>query len=141
MEYQGYKTFMVRGNPRFQKYGKLVKKNTLPRDVMEHFGLLSPGEPEETDTPDEPRKDPKACLFCGMHSRFTRYVNAQTVFVCDEHYYSENIGKVAQKLRELRDEEENRKEISQESSNANEGQDAHEENADERTLEHAQGTN
>lgn len=100
MEFEGYKTFTVRGNIRFQKDGKLVKKNTLPRHVMEHFGLFSPDDPKEEDTPEE-GKDPKGCLFCGMHSRFTRYVNGQTVYVCDEHYYEKNVGKIAQRIQEL----------------------------------------
>lgn len=106
-EYNGYKMFMVRGKPRFRKVGVrgIAKQNTLPRDVMEHFGLLNPDVPAEEDAPDEPRKDPKACIFCGVHSRFTRFVNLQTIYLCDNHYYDVNIGKCAQRLRELKEKE------------------------------------
>lgn len=106
MEYNGYKMFTVRGRPKFRKIGErgLMKQNALPRDVMDHFGLLG------DESPEEPKKNPKACIFCGMHSRYTRFVNGQTVYICDEHYYSENIGKIVQKLRELNHEKEDSKE-------------------------------
>jgi hypothetical protein len=42
----------------------------------------------------------KACIFCGEHSNLTRFVNLQRVALCETHYYSETIGKVAQKIRE-----------------------------------------
>lgn len=104
-EYNGYKMFMVRGKPRFRKIGTrgIAKQNSLPRDVMEHFGLLNPDVPETEETPDEPRKDPKACIFCGVHSRYTRFVNLQTIYVCDEDYQNQNIGKCAARLRELKE--------------------------------------
>ena len=98
-----YDFILVRGKPRYRKNKRMVSKNTLPREVMERFGLLNPEIPEEEDTPDEPRKDSKACLFCGVHSRFTRFVNLQTVYLCDSHYYDVNIGKIAQKLRETKE--------------------------------------
>lgn len=99
-----YDYIMVRGKPRYRKNKKMVKVNTLPRDVMERFGLLNPEAPEqEEETPDEPRKNPKACIFCGMHSRYTRFVNLQTIYVCDEHYQTKNIGKCAARLREMKE--------------------------------------
>lgn len=105
-EYNGYKMFMVQGKPRFIKIGTrgIVKQNSLPRDVMEHFGLLNPDTPEqEDDKPDEPRKDPRACIFCEAHSRYTRFVNGQVIYVCDDDYQTKNIGKCAARLREIKE--------------------------------------
>lgn len=98
-----YDFILVRGTPRYRYKKKIVGKNKLPRHIMERYGLLNPEEPQEEDTPEKGREDPKGCLFCGVHSRFTRFVNLQTVYLCDSHYYDVNIGKVAQRLRELKE--------------------------------------
>jgi hypothetical protein len=63
---------------------------------MERFGLLADPKARE----DNPATR-KACIFCGMHSRLTRYINGQTVYLCDGDYYDTNMGKIAQRLREL----------------------------------------
>lgn len=45
----------------------------------------------------------KTCLFCDNYTNLTRYVNGQTVYICESHYYDTdiNIGKIAQRIREL----------------------------------------
>lgn len=94
-----YDFILVRGARRYRKNKKMVNKNTLPRDVMERYGLVGEQPPEETD---EPHDDPRACIFCGEHSRFTRRLNGQTVYICDADYYVKTIGSIAQRLRELK---------------------------------------
>lgn len=82
------------------KDGRLVKKADVPADELER---LSKGnvieQPTKTEQPD------KSCLFCGVHSRYSRFVDLQTVYLCDDHYYSENVGKIANKLRSDRSED------------------------------------
>jgi hypothetical protein len=87
-----YTSFMVRGKPRYMRDGKLIKASEVPPEEIERLNKGSVIEQPE------PKKD-KGCIFCGAHSRYTRFVDGQTVYVCDDHYYSETIGKVAQRLR------------------------------------------
>lgn len=51
---------------------------------------------EEVETVDPT----KLCLFCGAFTNTKRFVNLQTIAVCEEHYYSTTIGQIAQKMKE-----------------------------------------
>ena len=56
---------------------------------------------KKKEVPEEPIKIlDKSCIFCKTHSNLTRMVNMQTVVICEKHYYSETVGKIAQKLNE-----------------------------------------
>lgn len=43
----------------------------------------------------------KNCIFCGKFTTWHRFVNLQSVAVCDEHYYSKSTGETVEKLREI----------------------------------------
>lgn len=94
-----YKTFMVRGGKRYSKDGRLVAAaNIDPKilQILHNTDTYEDGQEEIVQTLPE-----KACIFCGAVSKWTKFVNLQTVYICDEHYYSESTGKIAQKVREL----------------------------------------
>ena len=51
--------------------------------------------------PDKPVVDTsKSCIFCGQPAKYQRFVQLRTIPICEEHYYSETVGKIAEKLRE-----------------------------------------
>lgn len=99
-----YKTFTVRGNLRYMKDGKLVKRSSVPQEVIdEHEGVAVAEVPTVAvivDTEEERRQTDRSCVFCGQYTNWKRLVNQQTIAICEEHYYSETIGSIAQKLRE-----------------------------------------
>jgi hypothetical protein len=74
---------------RYMRDGKFISKDKVTTEELNELY-------EQT------KPDPKACLFCGKHSKLTRFVNMQTLFLCEEHYHDKNIGQIAQKLREIR---------------------------------------
>lgn len=85
--------------PRGTRYlykGKLIKTADVPADIMEQLK-----DHASAEVATEPQ--PKACIFCGAYGRFTRFVNLQTIYLCEEHYYSESIGKIVHKLKESED--------------------------------------
>lgn len=41
----------------------------------------------------------RKCLFCGTWTKLSRIINGQTVYICEEHYYSKTTGQVAQQIR------------------------------------------
>jgi hypothetical protein len=42
----------------------------------------------------------KQCIFCGQYAKYTRFINLQTIAICEEHYYSTTVGQTAQRIRE-----------------------------------------
>lgn len=57
---------------------------------------------EEVNPPEAPveapERDLKACIFCGEHGRYQRFVNLTYVWLCESDYQDKNIGKIVQKL-------------------------------------------
>lgn len=83
---------------RYKKDGKMIAAKEVPENilqVLQHNPIFN----EE----DEPVRTDKSCIFCGTHSNLTRVVNLQTVALCDEHYYSQTLGTIAQHLKEKSD--------------------------------------
>lgn len=82
---------------RYMRDGKFTSVKEVPE------GLLAVMEPGKEYTMADIYTGPpvKECLFCGATAKLTRAVNMQTVYLCDEHYYSENVGKIAGRLKEL----------------------------------------
>ena len=89
-----YTRYEIKGKGfRYRKNGKLITKDDVPVEEIKRL--------EDEEFPAEPvQVTDKSCLFCGAYSNWQRLVNGQSVYVCEEHYYNETIGKVAQKLRE-----------------------------------------
>lgn len=46
------------------------------------------------------KKDKKECIFCGEPGDRTRFVNLQTIDLCDEDYNSHTTGEIAAQVRE-----------------------------------------
>lgn len=92
-----YRKVMVRGTPRYLgPNNKFVKAENVPEAV-----LIRLRQEEFVDT--TPVVVDKSCIFCGRGDcRQTRLVNTQTIYLCEEDYYDKTIGKVAQKLKELK---------------------------------------
>lgn len=87
-------------NVRYSKNGIFISKDKIPISVLEEL--------TRTNVVDVPIKE---CVFCGVGCKFTRLVNLQTVYLCDEHYYSKTIGQIAQQIRENSDAKSRKEEV------------------------------
>jgi len=61
-----------------------------------------PEPPKEAEPVKEESKitpPPKICVFCGNPSETSRFVNLQTVNLCQEHYLNKTTGEIVEKLR------------------------------------------
>ena len=76
---------------RYMKDGRFIKASDVPEEELKRL---------ELNIPDTIEGDNKKCIFCGMYSNLPRTVNGRTIYLCNEHFYSETIGKIAQKIRE-----------------------------------------
>ena len=82
----GYKVKTLEGGRQmFFSDGHLISKKDIPEDIL----LALTGQDG---------KDGKACIFCGHKATQSRFVNLQTVDLCDKHYYDTSIGEIAQRL-------------------------------------------
>lgn len=88
------------GTKRYRKDGRLFSPKAIPANVLQVLDNNS--EFDEEAIENQPSKE---CLFCGVYGKYPKLINGQTIALCEEHYYSENIGKIAQKLRENDNEE------------------------------------
>ena len=76
---------------------RLVAARNVPLAITELLKIYD--SVDEDNLPEEEKIVKfKQCLFCEEHGNYHRMVNLQTVDLCRDHYYSENIGKIAQKL-------------------------------------------
>lgn len=94
-----------RDKPMYYRDNRLISVRDIPQVVLSQ---LQPGIPFDYKV-EPPQEIPKDCLFCGAPAKLTRIVNGYVVVLCHDHFYSETIGRIAQKLRE--------KEIDKESEN------------------------
>ena len=100
-----YTRYEIKGKGfRYRKDGKLISKDDVPEEEIrrleaEDVAVVPPDNDEALPEEHVPVTN-RVCVFCGMHSNWTRFVNGQTVVLCETHYYNETIGKIAQKLRE-----------------------------------------
>lgn len=81
---------------RYRKDGKLYSVNNIPLNILE----ILQTQPEYDGTP-VPEKEVRTCIFCGTETTWSRMVNLESAYLCKDHYYSVNLGKLAQKQREL----------------------------------------
>lgn len=84
---------IVRGSKgvRYMKDGKLIAKAKVPAGVLEEL--------DKAEVAENKSKAIKACLFCGSAGRFQRFVNLTNVDLCEDDYWNQNVGKIAEKLR------------------------------------------
>lgn len=102
-----YKIVTGKNGDRYMKDSRFVSKASLPPEIYTQLKVGVTVTDEELN----PVID-RACVFCGVYSNLSRLLNGQAVYICEEHYYSESIGKIAQRIRELH-EEKHPKEIQQ----------------------------
>jgi hypothetical protein len=104
-----YKLIPRRNNTSFQymKDGKFIKGELVPDNIK---AVLQPGMvvsdsvegviPQQTVanwTPNNTDLD-RVCLICGQPKERQRFVNMHMVALCDEHYQTMSLGKIAQHL-------------------------------------------
>lgn len=97
-----YRKIKVRNGFRYLYNNRLVKKESVPVSVLEQLETQDtvPEPVTETVTQEIQPEVDKSCIFCGQHSTSSRFINLQTIFICEEHYYTTNVGQIAQKMRE-----------------------------------------
>lgn len=87
----------VKGSTIFLKDKVPFKKDSIPANI---FQRLLDGE-KDIDESDTKIEGPvKFCLFCKAPCKLTRFINMQTIYLCDEHYQNKNIGQIAHKMKE-----------------------------------------
>jgi hypothetical protein len=89
---------------RYMKNGHLIKKTDLSEEELAHFE--HPTTEEELPKLDThpiavSAKSDRSCIFCGAYSKFTKLINSQTIYLCEQDYYDKNIGKITQKVNEV----------------------------------------
>lgn len=131
-----WKRYYGKDSPRYMKDGKHIKAADVPAEVINRLDKqitdaiaaqsvspVLPLEPPVVPDPPveaapvlpeavEPEETPtlaksKVCIFCGEPRTKERFINLQTVELCDEHYYSETVGRIVAKLKEISDGEDN----------------------------------
>lgn len=85
---------------RYKKDGKMISPKDIPENILQ---VLQTNPVFNEEAPAEVRN--KSCIFCGMYSNIVRLVNLQSVALCEEHYYSQSLGTIAQHLKEQSSEE------------------------------------
>lgn len=78
----------------YKRNGLLCRYERIPHEVQEKFEYAT--EVEYDDKPDKRR-----CVFCDAPQSRIRYLNQQTVDLCEWHYQNMSLGKIAQQLSYL----------------------------------------
>lgn len=85
-------TYMMKhsrdGRNMYYRNGRLTRPDKISDDIRNQI--------EKGDT-----VTANVCIFCPEATKLTRILNSQTVYLCNEHFYSKSIGQVAQQIREL----------------------------------------
>lgn len=77
---------------------KMVSLKAIPPAVIAHFNK---GTLEVNDDAVDLSPPQKVCIFCGAaNCAQSRMLNSEIIYLCDEHYYSKNLGQIAQQVRE-----------------------------------------
>jgi len=91
-----YKTFLLKGNKRYMRDGKLIAKDKVPLDIVEKLNesniVNEDVEIKETSG--------KECIFCGNYAKYSKFINMQTIAICVDHYHSKSTGQIVQKINE-----------------------------------------
>jgi len=82
-----YKKIKGRGGFRYlDGNNRFIAKDKIPKEELDKLdGVPSPMG---------------GCIFCDKPAVYTRFINLQTIVLCEEHYYSQTVGQIAHKLRE-----------------------------------------
>lgn len=77
--------------------GKLTSVNKVPLNVLE--ALMKQSEVNDEDLQQPAIQEDRVCLFCGGPAEWQRQITGQPVDLCEQHYYSENVGRITARLR------------------------------------------
>ncbi len=97
-----WKTWKLGKTSIYRKDGRPLKAIDVPPEIVERLRR----EPEfdtESNVPivkPEPVVD-RSCIFCGAYSKNAKLINGQSIYTCEEHYYSESTGKILQRWNEV----------------------------------------
>jgi hypothetical protein len=95
------------GMPNFYKNGERVKGKSLPVGMREALNQeVNPAEtidelPIVQDDENKKTNSDVLCLFCQQPADSGKTLNGKFVALCREDYLTKNLGKVAQRVREL----------------------------------------
>jgi hypothetical protein len=85
-----YKAITGSKGTRYLKDGKLIAKSKIPEATLKAL--------------DEGDDKGKFCIFCGIPCKYERFINLQTVYVCEEHYQNKTVGQTAQRMNNEKEE-------------------------------------
>lgn len=78
-----------------------IKKDKIPGNILP---LLKVGGPPISDDNLKIESPLHPCVFCKAFTKTSRFINLQTIYICEEHYYSKTTGQIIQQVREQDDE-------------------------------------
>ncbi len=88
----------INNSTRYTKNNKIIKTVDVPPGII--ILLKKYNEVDDSEyTISQLDRIAKTCIVCDKPFKYERIVNNRSVALCDEHYYSISIGKVAQYLR------------------------------------------
>lgn len=90
----------VKGD-RYMKDKRFIAKAAVPPKIL---AKLEVGR-EVSDERVHVTPPIKKCIFCSKETKLSRIINSETIYLCENDYYSKTVGQVVQKVREFNDEE------------------------------------
>lgn len=91
-------TYTKKNGPRgrflYFKDGKMISVKDIPEDIVDKLPLNGEYEEKEVVAPTV-----RKCIFCGNHATESRFVDLQTIYLCEEDYYHKTIGEISQILK------------------------------------------
>lgn len=85
-----YKVIETKNSVKYWKDNRFVKKDDVPEAIIEALKL----EPTIDDQNLPEVLIDKSCVFCGLHAKYSRRINNQTVYICELDYYDKTTGQI-----------------------------------------------
>jgi hypothetical protein len=93
--------YTANGMSNFFKDGERVKGKTLPEGLREKLIETVDQSQIVSDDKEKNITTNKTCVFCQEYADSGKVLNAKVVPLCQEHYQTKTLGKIAQRVREL----------------------------------------
>jgi len=91
-------TYTKKNGPRgrflYFKNGKMISVKDIPEEIIDKLPLNGEYVEQEVIAPTV-----RKCLFCDRDATESRFVDLQTIDLCEEHYYHKTIGEISQTLK------------------------------------------
>lgn len=91
MEADGYKLINSKHGNRYMKDNRFIKADDVPQEIKDKLET-------KTAAAEAPSK---TCIFCGEAATESRFIQLQTIALCNDHFYSRTVGQIVQKLKEI----------------------------------------